>query len=168
MAQTGAHSEPVTDEPKKRRKQSFPQEIGDVYAGDGFRWLKHKPQRSDRYITEDRVTKVNELPDGGSIWRVNGDTGTYRVIIDDVGVDWTCSCPAGLKGHQDCVHAFAVLTVLGLEPPEPPDIIHLDTPIVDVGVFNDPANHDATEGELLEAFPDTRRLSPHLVPATDP
>ena len=119
----------------------------------------------DRYIAEDRVTKVNELPDGGSIWRVNGDGGTYRVIIDDVGVDWTCSCPAGLKGHQDCVHAFAVLTVLGLEPPEPPDIIHLDTPIVDVGVFNDPANHDATEGELLEAFPEIHPVAAP-VPAT--
>ena len=26
----------------------------------------------DRYIAEDRVTKQLELPDGGSVWRING------------------------------------------------------------------------------------------------
>ena len=107
--------------------------------------------KAERYIAEQRVVKVNELPDGGSIWRIDGDGGTYRIILDPEGVEWTCSCPAGLKGHQDCVHAFSVLTVLGLEPPEPPEVVHLDTPIIDVGlgVFNDPANHDAVEGERL-------------------
>ena len=38
---------------------------------------------------------------------------------------------------------------MGLEP-EAAEVVTLDTPIVDIGVFNDPANHDQQEDELLE------------------
>lgn len=34
--QTGGHSVPVTEEPKKRKKQSFPQDIGKIMEGMGF------------------------------------------------------------------------------------------------------------------------------------
>ena len=70
----------------------------------------------DRYIEEGRVTKQLELPDGGSVWRINADTGTYRLTIDDVGVEWQCTCPAALRGRSDCAHAWAVLKLMGLEP----------------------------------------------------
>ena len=87
----------------------------------------------DRYIEEGRVTKQLELPDGGSVWRINADTGTYRLTIDDVGVEWQCTCPAALRGRQDCAHAWAVLKLMGLEP-DPVDIVTLDTPIAALDV----------------------------------
>ena len=86
----------------------------------------------DRYIAEDRVTKQLELPDGGSVWRINADTGTYRLTIDDVGVEWQCTCPAALRGRQDCAHAWAVLKLMGLEPEEVEPVQVVDT---DAGVL---------------------------------
>ena len=74
------------------------------------------------------------------MWRINADTGTYRLTIDDVGVEWQCTCPAALRGRQDCAHAWAVLKLMGLEPEqvEPLQVVAEDTPLIDVLVSEDP------------------------------
>ena len=114
----------------------------------------------DRLIESGAVSKQLTLPDGGSVWRINGDTGTYRIQIDDVGVEWSCSCPAGLKGRQDCAHAWAVLKLMGLDPPEVAEL-PVDMPVQDIdrgsmtvvephaAVMADKANHDEADGEEL-------------------
>ena len=105
----------------------------------------------DRLIESGAVSKQLTLPDGGSVWRINGDNGTYRVTVDDVGVEWACSCPAALRGRKDCVHAWAVLRVMGLEPQEV-DMVAVDAPVIEIdpGVLADKANHDETNGEILD------------------
>ena len=118
-------------------------------------------EKVDRLIESGAVSKQLTLPDGGSVWRINGDTGAYRIQIDDVGVEWSCSCPAGLKGRQDCAHAWAVLKLMGLDPPEVAEL-PVDMPVQDIdrgsmtvvepsaATFADRANHDETTDEQLE------------------
>ena len=84
----------------------------------------------------------SNCPMVGSVWRINADTGTYRLTIDDVGVEWQCTCPAALRGRQDCAHAWAVLKLMGLEP-EPVEVVHLDTPIAALDVAEEPCRRRA-------------------------
>ena len=107
----------------------------------------------DRYIAEDRVSKQLELPDGSSVWRINADTGTYRLTIDDVGVEWQCTCPAALRGRQDCAHAWAVLKIMGLEPEqvEPLQVVAEDTPLIDVLTEDPPVPATIREVDVTDA-----------------
>ena len=105
----------------------------------------------DRYIAEDRVSKQLELPDGGSVWRINADTGTYRLTIDDVGVEWQCTCPAALRGRQDCAHAWAVLKLMGLEPEEvePVQVVDADAGVLEL--LTDTEDHTTLIGASVPA-----------------
>ena len=75
-----------------------------------------KTEKVDRLISDGRVIPQLTLPDGGTVWRVTGDTGkSRRVVVNVDGSEWSCDCP---YQYPDCSHAWAVLRVLDLEPPD--------------------------------------------------
>ena len=123
-----------------------------------------KSEKVDRLIADGRVVHQLTLPDGGSVWRVSGDSDTTRrVVVEASGEEWSCDCP---YRYPDCSHAWAVLRVMDLEPgagfdeedtPRPVLDVHLPVEQVDtdpVTVDDDPADVEPSgvEVDLVEVL----------------
>jgi hypothetical protein len=63
-------------------------------------------EKAARLIATGRVHKQLELPDGGTVWRVQGDSNKVRRVVVATDGSATCDCPALLK---PCAHILAVL-----------------------------------------------------------
>lgn len=63
-----------------------------------------RPHKAARLVREGKVHRLA----GARVYRVEGDTDTYTVVLSDVG-DF-CSCEWGRRQHEDprdCAHVLA-------------------------------------------------------------
>ena len=70
-----------------------------------------KAEKASRLIAEGRVHRQLELPDGGTVWRVQGDSKKIRTVTVDAEGSAMCDCP--FLG-SDCAHTIAVLGTVGI------------------------------------------------------
>lgn len=96
-------------------------------------------EKASRLIASGSVRRQIDLPDGGSVWLIQGDNHTRRVTVDADG-SALCDCP--FLGNP-CSHILAVLGTGGFpEPPEAPDEDEPPEPIMEVEHVRRPGRHD--------------------------